>query len=311
MQVDNVLILAAGKGTRMGEIGKKVPKVIWPIFEKSMLELEVLYAQTFSPQKIFINVYHYKDVLKSHMEKSSVFDEVTIVEEEEVLDIGGAIHNIAEKLNYEGNLLVINSDQFLLLTEDVKKKIKDKIHGHDSVLLSYTVSRSEGYNALFSKDDLVKKIIPNKEMDQDEFETYIGMSLIKLSNLNPIPGESKFFDTVADLKNKRIAKVNIEDSIYWDFGTLKRYYDSMFKLCEEVSVAHKAKNIDRFVSFLLDSKALSPSLVKRNSYNSDIENVINLSNQEVCIENTIYLSRTEKYIEESSAIVHGDDLDYL
>ena len=51
MQVDYVLVLAAGKGTRMGEIGKKIPKVIWPIFNKSILELEVLHAKKYCKQK--------------------------------------------------------------------------------------------------------------------------------------------------------------------------------------------------------------------------------------------------------------------
>ena len=45
MKVDNALILAAGKGTRMGNVGKILPKVIWPIFEKTILELEVAYAK--------------------------------------------------------------------------------------------------------------------------------------------------------------------------------------------------------------------------------------------------------------------------
>ena len=44
MIVENALILAAGAGTRMGEIGKVLPKVLWPVFECSLLELEVLYA---------------------------------------------------------------------------------------------------------------------------------------------------------------------------------------------------------------------------------------------------------------------------
>jgi len=41
MQIDYCLILAAGFGTRMGKIGKKLPKVHGPDFEKSLLELQV------------------------------------------------------------------------------------------------------------------------------------------------------------------------------------------------------------------------------------------------------------------------------
>ena len=44
MQLDFAYILAAGKGTRMGEIGKVVPKPLWPIYEKSLLELQVAWC---------------------------------------------------------------------------------------------------------------------------------------------------------------------------------------------------------------------------------------------------------------------------
>lgn len=118
MKVDNVLILAAGKGTRMGQIGKIIPKVIWPIFNKSILELEVHYAKKFNPKKIFINLYNSKDTVLNFTKGKAIFDEVEFIVEKETLDIGGAIHNLATKLDYQGNLLILNSDQFILLSED-------------------------------------------------------------------------------------------------------------------------------------------------------------------------------------------------
>ena len=45
MKVNKALILSAGFGTRMGEIGKTLPKILWPIFDKSLLELQVLYLK--------------------------------------------------------------------------------------------------------------------------------------------------------------------------------------------------------------------------------------------------------------------------
>ncbi len=73
MQVKNALILAAGKGTRMGEIGKRLPKVLWPIFEKSALELEVAYAKELGAENIYINSHHYTDELLSFVEKRPQF----------------------------------------------------------------------------------------------------------------------------------------------------------------------------------------------------------------------------------------------
>ena len=50
MQIDHILILSAGKGTRMGNIGKNLPKVLWPVLSKSLLELQVAYAQKLAPK---------------------------------------------------------------------------------------------------------------------------------------------------------------------------------------------------------------------------------------------------------------------
>ena len=58
MQIDYCLILAAGFGTRMGAIGQKLPKVLWPVFERSLLELQVGYARSLGIQKIYINLHY-------------------------------------------------------------------------------------------------------------------------------------------------------------------------------------------------------------------------------------------------------------
>ena len=38
------LILSAGFGTRMGPIGKALPKVLWPIFEEALLGIQIEYV---------------------------------------------------------------------------------------------------------------------------------------------------------------------------------------------------------------------------------------------------------------------------
>ena len=91
MQIDYCLILSAGFGTRMGEIGKSLPKVLWPVFEKSLLELQVEYVKTLGIPKIFINLHHQKELILESVRNKAVFDEVIFLTEEEILDIGGGI----------------------------------------------------------------------------------------------------------------------------------------------------------------------------------------------------------------------------
>ncbi|MEI8348106.1 MAG: NTP transferase domain-containing protein, partial [Pseudomonadota bacterium] len=56
--VPHCFIMSAGMGTRMGEIGKVLPKVLWPVFEKKILDLQVSFAGRLGFQRIFVNTHH-------------------------------------------------------------------------------------------------------------------------------------------------------------------------------------------------------------------------------------------------------------
>lgn len=273
MKVDHALILAAGAGTRMGSIGKRVPKVLWPIFEKTILELEVLYARKIGAKKIFINVHNYKEqVLEYICGHPDLKDAVVLVEEEKI-DIGGAIHNMAAKADYRGNLLVLNSDQFIFFSEQAWNRAWTRFQKADVLLFSYEVNSSDLYNGLNVRGGKLEEITPNRAIPRDiPIQTYTGMSLINLDRLKPVEGESRFFESVANPKRSEVVVENIESSPYWDFGTLKRYWDSCFEILKRL----EAKDQDLFMRFLLESNALDLSKVRGSTYGGGIENVINL-----------------------------------
>ena len=111
MIVENALILAAGAGTRMGEIGKVLPKVLWPVFECSLLELEVLYAQSLGVKNIFINSHYYTKEILEHVKENPTFKNVTILLEKEPIDIGGAVHKTDHTAMQGWNGYFIFADQ--------------------------------------------------------------------------------------------------------------------------------------------------------------------------------------------------------
>lgn len=306
MQVDYVLILAAGKGTRMGKIGKEIPKVIWPIFNKSILELEVLHAKKYCKNQIYINVFNYAEKLKSHLNNSKVFNDTEALYEEETLDIGGAIHNLANKVGYTGKLLVINSDQFIMLSEDRWERFYKLSEIKDVVLLTYDVQGKELYNATIIKDNELKEIRKNEFMARDEVhETYTGVSIINLDKLTRSKGYSKFFTSVANYEQKSIGALNIKDSHYWDFGTIRRYYNSMFNILK------KWNDSDPFIKFLKKHNVLDESLLTPDSYNSKVYKVINLgSNYDNCSK-TIYLNDSLVKVPEQDCIVLSEAIEIV
>jgi mannose-1-phosphate guanylyltransferase len=280
MQIDHCLILAAGFGTRMGKIGEKLPKVLWPVFEKSLLELQVAYARSLGAQKIYINLHFMGEEIEQFCKTKSIFEDVVFIwEKPEILDIGGAVHHLATRpeVKYRGKLLVLNADQFFYLKKEELEIILKPYSKSASVIFSYFVNSSSGYNALeMSASREVKSIIKNKDIaPNSKIETYTGISYVDLAQLNPVKGASSFFESVCPFKVKPIPAILLNNVDYWDFGTLSRYWETSFRILETYAV----NSNHPFLRFLVTEKAMKTWKIDlfKFSYNAKSNRVINLS----------------------------------
>ena len=236
MQLDRALILSAGMGTRMGEIGKILPKVLWPIFSKSLLELQIQYCRNLGIKNIYINVHYLADDIKHHMEQIPDKDhEVILLFENPLLDSGGAIHNLArqEEVNYKGNVLLVNGDQFLFFdnnyfTQALEYLIQKNMR---ATLFGITVNKNENYNETVIVDGRLREI--KKNLKTHDYITYSGLGIIKLDDLHPTPGISKFFESVVNFKQEEIYMITPSLFEYWDFGTAEIYAKNIFRIADE------------------------------------------------------------------------------
>lgn len=284
MQIDNCLILAAGFGTRMGVIGQQLPKVLWPVFEKSLLELQVSYARSLGVKNIFINLHYMGEQIEKYCKSKSVFDGVTFLwEKPEILDIGGAVHNLAAQINYQGKLLILNADQFFYLKKEELLSALQAYEKYPVVLFNYHVNSSDGYNALeVDSKRLVKALVKNKDLPPaKQIETYTGNSLVDLSKLDKIPGKSPFFESVAPFGKKEVAAILMETD-YWDFGTVKRFWETSFEILE----TYRKNSNHPFLRFLVTERALKTWKINLNtfSYYATSPKVINLTQDELTAE---------------------------
>lgn len=284
MRIDHCLILAAGFGTRMGPIVEKLPKVLWPVFEKSLLELQIAYARSLGIEKIYVNLHFMGEQILEYCKSRSVFDGVEfLLEKPEILDIGGAIHNLASlpSVKYKGKLLVLNADQFFYLRKDDMLKILSPYSKYPGVLFTYMVNSSLGYNALeIDENRMVRKIVKNKDLPGNhKVETYTGISYIDLSQLNRISGPSSFFETVCPFLEKDIPGILLENIDYWDFGTVQRFWETTFRILE----TYKTKSTHPFLRFLVQEKALKTWKIdlQNYSYHAKSPRVINLTSNEL------------------------------
>jgi len=312
MQIDYCLILAAGFGTRMGNVGKKLPKVMWPIFEKPLLNLQVAYAKSLGIKNIYINLHFMSEEILSCTKNDPIFEDVIfMVESPNILDIGGAVHALAKRdeVNYRGKLLILNADQFFYLTRDELASVCKKFKHSEKLLFTYEVDSLHGYNALeINRDRKVTNIRLNKEIKNPGLiETYTGISIINLKKIKETEGPSKFFESVCDFTKDEVFCFNLKDKDYWDFGTINRYWISMNRILE----LYINKPTHQFLRFLIDHKALkSWKIDLRNfSYHSKSKKVINLNLDMVEIESGpgIFLKGFEEN-KSSKAIVYFDGI---
>ena len=106
------MILAAGKGTRMGALTEEQPKALVPFRGKPMLEHLILRLKDYGYDRLLINIHHFGDQVIDFVTQHNNFGvDITFSHErDELLDTGGAILKAASFFRGEEPVLIHNVD---------------------------------------------------------------------------------------------------------------------------------------------------------------------------------------------------------
>ena len=99
----DVLILAAGLGTRMEELAQDLPKPLLLVHGKPLLEYAFNLVQPLKPNQIYVNTHYHAKLIDSYIKKN--FENIHVSWEPEILGTGGGIKKI-----HQNDLLVLNTD---------------------------------------------------------------------------------------------------------------------------------------------------------------------------------------------------------
>lgn len=144
------MILAAGMGTRLGDLSKKTPKVLLDINGKTVLEIIVQKLLSHGFNDIIINVHHLAEqVIEAASELERIEDvSITISDERnELLETGGGLFKVRDFFDTEP-FLVYNGD---ILTDLDLRKMYD-YHIKKQAISTIAVRHREG-NRAFLIDD--------------------------------------------------------------------------------------------------------------------------------------------------------------
>lgn len=105
----NVLILAAGLGTRLRPLTSEIPKPLVLVYDKSILEIQMERAKSLGDVRLHANAHYLADQIVSEGERLG-FEKVW-VETPEILGTAGPLRRIYAA-GYRGGLLIMNGDAY-------------------------------------------------------------------------------------------------------------------------------------------------------------------------------------------------------
>ena len=105
----NVLILAAGLGTRLRPLTSEIPKPLVRVYDKSILEIQMDRAKSLGDVRLHANAHYLADQIVSEGERLG-FEKVW-VETPEILGTAGPLRRIYAA-GYRGGLLIMNGDAY-------------------------------------------------------------------------------------------------------------------------------------------------------------------------------------------------------
>ncbi len=114
----DVLLLAAGLGTRMRPLTAEIPKALLPIYGTPILDLHLrnLFAGDGAAQvrRVVINTHHLAEQIAAHIDRHPERERIVISHEPEILGTGGAIAKAALHLESDP-VVIVNSDALMAL----------------------------------------------------------------------------------------------------------------------------------------------------------------------------------------------------
>ena len=117
-----VIILAAGKGERLGEVTRNIPKPMIRVKGKPILENNILLCKKSGFNEILINLYHRPEVITEYFKDGSDFGvKISYYLENKILGTAGAVVPMIQELG-ESPFFILYGDNFLEI--DLKSVIE-------------------------------------------------------------------------------------------------------------------------------------------------------------------------------------------
>ena len=211
------LILSAGFGTRLLPYTKKIPKPLFTVMSKPVLEHVIKKLVDIGCDHILINIHHLYDQIKAFVDQLNYPLHIQTLHESVILDTGGAIAN-AKPFLMDAPFFVINSD--IISNIDLNRVYA--FHEQSNSLATLVLHDHEPFNKV-SMDD--------QGYIQNFNSQTMGLAFTGIQVLSPLIydyfPDKRVFSSIGvyqSLCSQKQVKAFVEKNIFWsDIGTKASY----------------------------------------------------------------------------------------
>jgi UDP-N-acetylglucosamine pyrophosphorylase len=243
-----VVIMAAGKGTRMKDASKA--KVMYEVLDKPMIHYVVDLAIMLKSSRVIAVVGYQRDTVIRYLQNSH--PNVEIVIQAEQLGTGHAIMQTKRALEaFMGDVVILSGDVPLLTAESMQKLIDYHNQTEASAtILTADFSDPTGYGRIIrNNDDSVKRIVEHKDATEEERRVKEINSGIYIFN------RKKLFDALQYITPQNVQNEYYLTDVFGHFWTQKWKVSALkTKKVEEIMGVNTVQQLEEVKQVLLTRK---------------------------------------------------------
>ena len=172
----SVLILAAGKGTRMKSI---LPKVMQPLAAKPLLAHVLATAKQLQAQRTIVVYGHGGELVQKHFSEESIGWAL----QAEQKGTGHAVQVALSQLPETGKTLILYGDVPLTTAATLEQLLALVADDHSLGLLSVNLANPTGYGRIVREAGLVQRIVEQKDAsEQEKLITEVNTGILCVPN---------------------------------------------------------------------------------------------------------------------------------
>ena len=181
----NAMVLAAGRGTRLGAIGEQVPKALLEVDGQPLLARHLRYLERHGVSRVVINTHHLADEVESFVRGYGTSLDVICLREDRLLGTAGAVRNALSHL-VPGPFVVLYGDVLF----DEPLPALTETHTRNSAVATLAVhdaASAEGKGVVdVDKTDRVVRFVEKGEDDSRPVLINSGIYVVEEALIAPL-----------------------------------------------------------------------------------------------------------------------------